>query len=108
MFNHMHYTYRVTWSAEDQEFVGLVAEFPSLSFLDENQVAALQGIVDLVGQIVPDMVENGETLPEPISEKQYSGKFQVRTTPDLHRKLALEAQETNLSLNRLVNAKLSS
>jgi predicted RNase H-like HicB family nuclease len=27
------YTYRVTWSAEDGEYVGLCAEFPSLSWL---------------------------------------------------------------------------
>lgn len=26
-----HYTYRVTWSQEDGEHVGLCAEFPSLS-----------------------------------------------------------------------------
>ena len=25
-----HYTYRVTWSEEDQEYVGLCAEFPQL------------------------------------------------------------------------------
>ena len=27
------YTYRVTWSEEDQEYVGLCAEFPSLNWL---------------------------------------------------------------------------
>jgi len=26
-----HYTYRVTWSAEDDEYLGLCVEFPSLS-----------------------------------------------------------------------------
>ena len=33
MKNVDHYTYRVTWSSEDNEFVGLVAEFPLLSWL---------------------------------------------------------------------------
>ena len=28
-----HYTYRVTWSPEDGEHVGLCAEFPSLCWL---------------------------------------------------------------------------
>lgn len=32
--------YRVTWSEEDQEYVGLCAEFPSLSWLAESQEAA--------------------------------------------------------------------
>jgi hypothetical protein len=31
-----HYTYRVAWSAEDESFVGTVAELPSLSWLAEN------------------------------------------------------------------------
>lgn len=35
-----HYTYRVTWSAEDGEHVGLCAEFPSLSWLAKTPEAA--------------------------------------------------------------------
>ncbi|GFO77217.1 antitoxin [Bathymodiolus platifrons methanotrophic gill symbiont] len=30
------YTYRVTWSEEDGEFLGLCSEFPSLSWLAET------------------------------------------------------------------------
>jgi predicted RNase H-like HicB family nuclease len=37
-----HYTYRVTWSAEDNEHVGLCAEFPSLSWLAPTPEKALQ------------------------------------------------------------------
>ena len=37
-----HYTYRVTWSEEDQEYVGLCAEFSSLSWLAGTQEAALK------------------------------------------------------------------
>ncbi len=42
------YTYRVTWSAEDNEYVGLCAEFPSLSFLDAEQSKAFSGLILLV------------------------------------------------------------
>ncbi|MDJ0588549.1 MAG: hypothetical protein QNJ72_00950 [Pleurocapsa sp. MO_226.B13] len=71
MVNHEHYSYTVIWSKEDEEFVGLCTEYPSLSYLDENRIAALNGITDLVKSIVEDMEENGEKVPEPISEKQY-------------------------------------
>ena len=54
------------------------------------------------------MEANGESIPEPISEKNYSGKFQVRITPELHRRLAIEAAEENVSLNRYVSYKLAS
>ena len=106
MINHEHYTYRVTWSKEDSEYVALCAEFPSLSFLAEKQDKALKGIVDVVGDIIEDMKLNSEDLPVPLSEKEYSGKFQVRIPPELHRHLAIEAAEQKISLNRYVSSKL--
>ena len=107
MVNYEHYSYRVVWSSEDEEYVGLCSEFPSLSYLDENQIAALEGINNLVKNIVVDMEANGERVPTPISSKSYSGKFQVRTTPELHRMLATQAADENVSLNRLINYKLA-
>jgi len=107
MINHEHYTYRVIWSEEDGEFVGLCTEFPSLSWLDESQQSALQGIVDLVKTVIADMATAGETIPEPISHRQCSGKFQVRIPPEQHRLLAMRAAEENVSLNRYVSAKLA-
>jgi predicted HicB family RNase H-like nuclease len=107
MVNHKHYTYRVMWSEEDQEYVGTVAEFPSLSYLHENQAKALAGIVDLVEQVVADMTANDEPVPEPLSEKEYSGKFMVRIPPEQHRRLAVQAAEERVSLNRYVSARLA-
>ncbi len=108
MINYEHYTYRVTWSEEDQEFVGLCAEFPSLSYLDESRLKALEGITNLVKTVIDDMKNNEEMIPEPFSEKHYSGKFQVRIPPELHRKLAIEAAENKVSLNRYISQKLAS
>ena len=101
------YTYRVTWSSEDEEFVGLCAEFPSLSWLAESQEAALKGVRQLVEDVVRDMEDSGETVPEPLSIKPYSGKFMVRVPPEVHRNLAIKAAEAGVSLNRLASAKLS-
>lgn len=107
MVNYEHYSYRVIWSVDDCEFVGLCAEFPSLSFLHENRIDALNGITNLVKDIIVDLENNDEIVPIPIAEKQYSGKFQVRITPELHRMLAIEAAEQNVSLNRYVAYKLA-
>lgn len=102
-----HYTYRVTWSEEDHEHVGLCAEFPSLSWLAETPEATLKGIRKLVAEVVEDLSAQGETIPEPLAAKDYSGKFLVRVPPDVHRRLAIEAAEAGVSLNRLISAKLS-
>lgn len=106
MVNYKHYTYRVIWSKDDNEYVALCAEFPSLSFLASTQDKALKGIVDLVGEVIQDMASSGEDLPVPLSEKIYSGKFQLRVPPELHRHLAMEAAEQGVSLNRYVSSKL--
>ncbi len=64
-----HYTYRVTWSAEDQEHVGLCAEFPSLSWLSASPEQALVGIRELVRDILTDMVTTGEQAPAPVANR---------------------------------------
>ncbi|MFO8153457.1 type II toxin-antitoxin system HicB family antitoxin [Thioalkalivibrio sp.] len=102
-----HYTYRVTWSPEDGEHVGLCAEFPSLSWLADTPEAALAGIRTLVAEVVADMSKAGETPPAALAEREFSGEFRVRIPPELHRKLVLQAAEQNISLNRLASAKLA-
>jgi len=101
------YTYRVTWSEEDQEYVGLCTEFPSLSWLAETQELALTGIRQLVADVIADMKNNNEKIPIPISTRKYSGKFMVRIPPEVHRKLAEIAAEEGVSINRLVSARLA-
>ena len=101
------YTYRVTWSDEDGEYVGLCAEFPSLSWLADTQESALTGIRDMVSQVIRDMQSTGESIPQPLATRHYSGKFTVRIPPDVHRKLQIQAAESKISFNRLISAKLS-
>jgi len=101
------YTYRVTWSEDDNEYVGLCAEFNSLSWLAQTPEAALKGIRKVISEAVKDMQDNGEIVPEPISCKRYSGKFMLRIPPELHRKIAIQAAENGVSLNRLASSKLS-
>jgi predicted HicB family RNase H-like nuclease len=102
-----HYTYRVTWSPEDEEFLALCAEFASLSWLASTPASALAGIRKVVAESVADMISNGEVPPAPLAEKRYSGEFRVRIPPHVHRALALEAAEQGISLNRLASAKLT-
>ena len=97
-----HYTYRVTWSPEDGEHVGLCAE---LACLQAGGCAA--GIRKVVAAAVADMKRNREDIPAPLAEKVYSGQFKVRIPPQVHRALALQAAEEGVSLNRLASAKLS-
>ncbi|NWH06923.1 MULTISPECIES: type II toxin-antitoxin system HicB family antitoxin [Desulfobacter] len=102
-----HYTYRVTWSPEDEEYIGLCAEFPSLSWLAKSPESALKGIRKTVESVIQDMKDNDEKIPQPIASKNYSGKFMVRVPPEVHRSLAIQAAESGVSINRLVSSRLS-
>ncbi|NRA89547.1 MAG: toxin-antitoxin system HicB family antitoxin [Simkaniaceae bacterium] len=104
--DHNHYTYRVSWSPEDEEYVAQCAEFQSLSFLADTQEEALKGITDLVHDVIKDMTDNNESIPAPFSERKYTGKFQLRIPPELHRDLVIKSAEENVSLNRYISSKL--
>ncbi|MBU4212461.1 MAG: toxin-antitoxin system HicB family antitoxin [Kiritimatiellae bacterium] len=104
---HNHYTYRVTWSEEDKEYVGLCAEFPSLSWLASAPETALRGVRSVVADAVEDMERRKEPVPAPLASRSFSGKFMVRVPTNVHRELAVEAAEAGVSLNRLASAKLA-
>ncbi len=102
--NTQHYTYRVIWSEEDGEFVGLCVEFPSLSRLSDSMETAIKGVV---ADTVADMQARREDVPVPIGKRHYSGRFQVRIPPQRHRLLAVQAAEQGIRLNRLVSDRLA-
>ena len=102
-----HFTYRVSWSEEDGEHVGTCLEFPSLSHLADDPEAALRGIRKLVADVAADLRANNEPIPQPLADSRYSGKFMTRIPPELHRQLAFEAAQEQISLNRLVSLRLS-
>src|SRR3990172_1559029 len=101
------YTYRVMWSDEDNEYIGLCAEFRGLSWLAASPEDALKGIRSTVRKCVKDLVQTGESVPQAITTKKFSGKFMVRVPPELHRQLAVKAAEEGVSLNRVVSSKLA-
>lgn len=101
------YSFRVTWSPEDAEFVATCVEFPSLSWLASTPEQALTGIRTIVEDAIDDLRTNNEPVPEPLSTRRYSGKFQLRLGEELHRRLAMEAAEQHVSLNQYVTRKLA-
>ncbi|MFT8705194.1 type II toxin-antitoxin system HicB family antitoxin [Bifidobacterium aquikefiricola] len=102
------YVFRVHYSNEDQKFVATVAELPSLSWLADSQEKALRGLRKVVDDVVADMRENGEEVPVPFDDREYSGKFLLRLTPGEHRQLALQAAEQHVSLNKLAASRVMS
>jgi predicted HicB family RNase H-like nuclease len=100
------YYYSVAWSEEDEAFIGRVAEFPSLAAHGPTLQKGLRETIAVVEGTLEDLGESGETMPVPFSKRSYSGRINVRMPEHLHRRLAMEAEQQNLSLNRWINTKL--
>lgn len=101
-----HYTYRVEWSEEDSAFIGRCLEFPSLAAHGGTHLEALKEITSVVEDTVTDLKKQKESIPEPFGERKFSGKFIVRVPSDVHRTLAIEAEESQVSMNQLVLSRL--
>jgi predicted HicB family RNase H-like nuclease len=101
------YTYRAEWSDEHGEYAGRCIEFPSLSRWAPTLQEAIGSIERAVDELVSERQASGDHLPAPLTERQHSGKFVVRTSPALHARLAVEAAEQNVSMNQWVVQKLS-
>ena len=70
MLKNDHYTYRVSWSEEDNEYICLCAESPSLSWLASEHEEAFQGIRQVVADVVADLRSKGEPVPEPLPDEK--------------------------------------
>lgn len=93
---------KVTYYDKERIFFGTV--------LGIKDVITFQGTtVDELEQAFKDSVDDyldwyRELGEEP--QRSYSGKFQVRMSTELHAKLALEAAQSEMSLNDLILRKL--
>jgi predicted HicB family RNase H-like nuclease len=101
------YTYRVTWSPEDQCHVALCEELPSLSWLAATPEEAFVGIRRLVAECIQEMIEGGEVPPSPLTRTRTTEQMSVAVSPNVHRRLALQAAEEGRSLDDLVSDLLS-
>jgi predicted HicB family RNase H-like nuclease len=106
VFKAEDYFYSVVWSEEDEAFIGRVAEFPSLAAHGPTLQKGLRETIVVVEGTLEDLAESGEAMPVPFSKRSYSGRINVRMPEHLHRRLAMEAEQQSLSLNRWINTKL--
>ena len=58
-------------------------------------------------ELIEKKITDGAIVPEPINERQFSGKFNVRVPKTLHANLAMEAEKEGVSLNQYISFRLS-
>lgn len=101
------YTYRAEWAPETAEYVGMCLEFPSRYSRAPTPHDAIAGIEQIINEEVREMLAEDRTPPASLTDRRYSGRFVVRTSPQLHARLMVDANEQGVSFNQWVVQKLA-
>ena len=86
--------------AEIKDLPGCFTQGETLEEIFENMKEARQLWIECA-------YEDGQDIPEPRTEEEYSGKFFIRAPKSLHRKLDQMADREGVSLNQFLVATLS-
>lgn len=103
MMQYKGYIGQVTFDGEANIFHGHVIGLKDVITFQGTSVSELKrAFKESVDDYLAWCKERGEK-----PEKTYSGKLHLRLNPDLHANLAIEAEKKGVSLNDLINNKLS-
>lgn len=88
---------------EDGGYVARVLEFPGCVSEGDAPNDAIENIEDALRLIVESMIERGDAIPEPLADREYSGRLNLRIPPTLHARATERAVLEGVSLNRLLS-----
>lgn len=101
------YTKYVEWSAEDKCFIGRCPEIMRGGVHGDDEARVYAELCSAVEEMLELMEADGQTLPSPLGDKKFSGKFVLRIEPAMHRRLAAKAIAAGDSLNNFCAKKLA-
>ena len=98
VLEHKGYIGSVEFNADDKVFYGKILGIKDLVTFEGESVSELENAFQ---EMIEDYLVTCKKLKkEP--EKTYKGTFNVRISPDMHKKAALIASRKNISLNNFV------
>jgi predicted HicB family RNase H-like nuclease len=93
------YTKFVEWSDEDHCFIGRCPELMLGGIHGNDEARVYAELCQAVEEMVEVTAKDGQSLPVPLANKKFSGKFMLRLEPGLHRRIAAKAVGAGESLN---------
>lgn len=96
------YVVIVRWSEEDQGYGIEVPELPGCFSFGKTPQEAIKNATDAIQSWMESAEEAKIPIPEPMTTKKFSGTFNLRLSPELHRELAIKAKKKSRSLNSYI------
>ncbi len=101
----MRHKYKIdlTWDPEDKIYVAHVPELDGCVSHGKTEFEALKNVEQAVEGWIKTAKEFKMEIPEPITQRKFSGTFNIRVPKEVHRNLAQKAADERISLNHLVS-----
>lgn len=88
-------------------FYGKILELEGCQSTGDNLEELFESLNEAMEGYLEIKLEKGLPIPAPDTSDDYSGKFVVRIPRSLHKRLAIEAKNEDVSLNQYVAYKLA-
>ena len=88
-------------AAKEGGYVGYVPELKGCVTQAETKTELVVMLEDAKKCWLEGALEDGYKIPEPVSELDFSGRFNLRIPKSLHRSLAMSARREGVSLNQM-------
>jgi len=100
-----NYLINVFYSEEDKGFIATVPDLKNCSGFGETEKEAIEEVKKAMEIWIKTAKEENIKIPEPtmIENNDYSGKFVVRVSKSLHKKLVENSKKEGVSLNLYIN-----
>ena len=86
---------------------GRILEINGCQSDGETEEELLKNLDEALALNLEVMIEDGDSIPIPITDNNFSGKFLLRLPKTLHYRLSQEAEKEGVSLNQYALYKLS-
>lgn len=103
ILTYKNYRAVVNYSAEDNVLYGKIEGINALVTFEAENVCELQGAFEEAVEDYLIYCEEHGISPE----KEYKGSFNVRISPELHKRIAEEAENEHISLNKYIENALT-
>ncbi len=107
MKKEFHYLINLVWSQEDQFYLAEVPELEGCLTHGKTAEEALKNAQDAIASWIRTAKRLKHPIPEPVTERKVSGKFNVRLPKQLHQSLVVKATQEGVSLNHFIATVLS-
>ena len=88
-------------------YLTTVSEFEGCTCRGDTYGEAFEKIQAEMEGWIESKLAKGAPIPEPVNERQFSGRLSIRVPKSLHGSLAMKAEEEGISLNNYLLYKLS-